>query len=667
MSMAVVARGNSHRIRFEPALEGLRGFALFGMLCFHSEFSWAVGGFLPIATFFSLSGYLITSLFLREWEKGNAIRLVPFWARRFRRLMPAALLTLAAMPLFASFVATPAQNVKLADDVLWSLLYVANWHFYLSDSAYTQLFAAPSPVQHFWSLAIEEQFYFAYPLIVLFGLRLGGRSGLGFVLLLLTLASVAWSVWLSLAGASVDRIYYGSDTRAAELLMGGGLAVVLFGREIASQSVRAWLQRLGVVAMVAMVGTWATVHLEERWLYLGGFAAYSFLSLAVITAGVQEGGFVRWLLSRPLMRWTGRVSYGAYLFHWPVFLWLSADRVGVGEPLLFILRTAVTFGLAGLSYRYFESPIRTGQWLTGWRPWVVTPTAFAGIVVLVTVVTTEPRQSYARYDPTGDVAAATEMITALGAATPPRGSPPSLGQKVPRVSVFGDSTAAALNVGLQFWLGRNGTGLPRMGLSELGCGLERSGAYRFQGKVQNRAEHCSDRDSAWREALLRDQSDVAVVLFGPWEVCDRRLEGDTQWRRLGDPVLDERMRREMLEAVDLLSSQGALVMWVTHPKIEVRDPTTGVAPKKAYPESDPRRMERYNELVRELPDLRPGKVVVIDLVSYLRSLEGGELAPRYRPDGTHLSAEGTLKLAHDWFEPEVLRVYLAASSASAED
>jgi peptidoglycan/LPS O-acetylase OafA/YrhL len=127
------------RIVFEPGLEGLRGFALLGMLCFHSEFSWAVGGFLPIATFFTLSGYLITALFLAEWQRSGRIRLVAFWARRFRRLMPAALLTLGTMSLFAVFVATPDQVERLRAEVLWALAYVVNWHFILADVAYRNL------------------------------------------------------------------------------------------------------------------------------------------------------------------------------------------------------------------------------------------------------------------------------------------------------------------------------------------------------------------------------------------------------------------------------------------------------------------------------------------------------------------------------------------------
>ena len=164
------------RIPFEPGLEGLRGLVIFGLLCFHAEFAWATGGFLGIATFFTLSGYLLTSLFLAEWEGSGRISLVGFWARRFRRLMPGALLTLLGMGLFGVFVATPSQLERLPDDVFWSLFYLANWHFIWSDADYTALFEAPSPLHHFWSLAVEEQFYFVFPFVVLAGLALGKGS-----------------------------------------------------------------------------------------------------------------------------------------------------------------------------------------------------------------------------------------------------------------------------------------------------------------------------------------------------------------------------------------------------------------------------------------------------------------------------------------------------------
>lgn len=136
---------------------------------------------------------------------------------------------------------------------------------------------------------------------------------------------------------------------------------------------------------------------------------------------------------------------------------------------------------------------------------------------------------------------------------------------------------------------------------------------------------------------------------------------------LGNPAVDDAVRAELLEAVDLLSAQGALVVWLTHPVIEVRDPETGAAPIESYPESDPLRMARFNELVRELEALRPRQVVVLDVASYLRNSGGGELDPLFRPDGTHLDAEGSLRLANDFIGPEVMRVYQRERGRAAAD
>jgi hypothetical protein len=292
------------------------------------------------------------------------------------------------------------------------------------------------------------------------------------------------------------------------------------------------------------------------------------------------------------------------------------------------------------------------------------------LAVVVTVMLSELSHASAAvaYDPEPDVAQAARFIENLASKPPEPGALPMSHDRLPRFSVYGDSTAAALNVGLQFWLDQRNTGRARTGLAELGCGLLREGTYRFRGGAHMRPEHCQKRTSAWRDSLRRDQPDMALVLFGTWEVCDRKLPGEDAWRQLGDPVLDDQLRREMLDVVDLLSENGTLVVWLTHPTIEVRELAGGNAPATPYPESDPARMARFNELVLELPEARPGKVRILDLAAYLRTLPGGDLDPDYRPDGIHYSAEGTLRLAHDWLEAEVNRLYREAriDNASAD-
>ncbi len=648
------------RLSFEPALEGLRGFALVGMLCFHSQFEWAVGGFLPIATFFTLSGYLITSLFLVEWESNGTIRLGRFWMRRFRRLMPASLLTLAAMSVFAVYLASPDQLRRLRPDVLWALFYAANWHFVLTDAAYQDLFSAPSPVHHFWSLAIEEQFYLVFPLIAFAGLRLAGGSRAVFATLLglVAAASVLVSVWLIDSGASLDRVYYGSDTRAAELLLGGVLAIVLQGRPPLRGAGRWVAEGLGLCAIALMLYLWHTVHLSERWLYVGGFAAYTSLSVAVIVAAVQPSGGVRALLSAAPIRWIGRVSYGAYLFHWPIYLWLSADYTGLATLPLFAVRMFVTFALAGLSYRFLESPIRTGRFLTGWRPRVVVPAAFAAVAVAISAATAAPPDRNDLSHP--DVQALVQLLDSYDAAPPDRDEAPGLGKSKPRVAVFGDSTATFLSVGLGIWSQKEGRARVRRGVAEPGCGLARKGTYRTKTTAMLRPNHCQERGASWTKQIEQGRPDIAVVLIGPWDVCDRLLPGDDTWRGLGDPILDAYMQEEMLDAVDILSAEGTLVLWLTHPLIEARD--QGKPPASPYPESNPDRMHRFNELIQGLEKQRPGKVLAVDLAEYLRSMPGGELDPAYRPDGTHLTIESSVRVSYDWLGGEILRVYRAVGN-----
>ena len=579
----------------------------------------------------------------------------------------ASLLTLAGLSLFGAFLATPDQLGRLRDDIFWALAYAANWRFLLSDIAYAELFLAPSPVQHFWSLAIEEQFYLAFPLITLAGLRLGSgsRAVFGAVLGTLVVGSIFASCALTTAGASVDRVYYGTDTRGAELLMGALLALLLCGREITSRTLRRIVEALGAVAMLVMLGLWIVVDLNSSWLYMGGFAAYTLLSVAVIAAGVQPSGPVRVLLSGRAIRWIGRVSYGAYLFHWPVYLWLTPERTGLEQWPLFAVRVLLTFGMAGISYRFFEAPIRRGRALRGWRPFVATPAAFATVALAAVAVTAGPHGG--RIDFGAASQSLDERLPPVPAAAPGAIEARGRYQDLQRAAVYGDSAALMIALGLGYWLFLQDEMRPRSGVAELGCALARKGTYRFQRREYQRPNHCGDRDVTWAESIQRGRPDIAIVLVGPWEVCDRKLPGDDTWRHLGDPVLDAYMQQEMLSVVDLLSSEGALVFWLTHPAIQVHKFASQQLPKTPYPESDPARMARLSELIFELEKLRPGIVRVIDLAGYMRTLPGGEMDPSYRPDGTHFSGEGASKVWNDWLGAEVLRVYHDETSRTAHN
>lgn len=346
-------------IRHVPALDGLRGLAVIAVVAFHAGIVGADGGYLGVSAFFTLSGYLITSLLLAEHDRDGRVSLRAFWTRRFRRLLPAALATIAGVVVAARFLADSGQLADLRGDVLAGIGYVANWRFVLEERSYAELFTGPSPLQHLWSLAIEEQFYVLFPLLTVGLLRLGRgrRHVLGSALVVLSVASVLWSAHLAGLSGGTTRAYYDTGARAVELLAGALLAVVLAGRVERLERYRRSASRVGAAALVLVLAAWSTVAQDDPRLHQGLLAAHALLVVAVLVAAHVPGP-VRTLGSSAPLRLVGRVSYGVYLVHWPVFVWLDADRAGVDGPALLVLRLGVTAGLAAVSYHLVEQPIR---------------------------------------------------------------------------------------------------------------------------------------------------------------------------------------------------------------------------------------------------------------------------------------------------------------------
>ncbi len=375
-------------LTYQPAIDGLRGLAVAGVLFFHGGFSWAVGGYLGVSTFFTLSGFLITTLLLAEHSRTGGVSLRAFWGRRFRRLMPASLLTLAGIVLlFGPFVATADQLAELPGDVLAALAYVANWRFIFADQSYADLFTAPSPVQHFWSLAIEEQFYLFFPLLMAGLLAMGRGSRRVLVIALGALAGLSTVTMIALYTPGTDpaRVYYGTETRAVELLAGALLAVVLAARpQLVERLPRRFVTGVGVVVLLITAFWWSTVEQTSSWLYEGGLTIYAFSSVLLLSVVLQPGPIQRGLAAEPL-RQLGRISYGVYLLHWPIFLWLTPERTGLDTVPLFVLRMTVTIGVAVLSFRFVEQPVRTRSAVVGPRAWLIAPAMVA--VLAVGVVT----------------------------------------------------------------------------------------------------------------------------------------------------------------------------------------------------------------------------------------------------------------------------------------
>jgi peptidoglycan/LPS O-acetylase OafA/YrhL len=370
---AGAADGGDHRIRHITALDGVRGLAVAAVLLYHGDA--LPGGFLGVDAFFVLSGFLITSLLLAEAGASHRIRLREFWVRRARRLLPALFLMLLGITLYAPLLASPSDLHRIRGDAISTLLYFANWHSIAANHGYWSLFQSPSPLEHTWSLAIEEQFYLVWPLVVLGVVALtrrfsrrrvgaGTAAGMLAVSVGLGVASTAW-MWVSYrAGTDPSRLYFGTDTRAGSILVGAALAAWLVWKGPTRRvERRVALEVAAVVAMVFLAFEWARASGTAAFLYRGGFLACGLAVAAVIAAAAhpRPGVVARVLAVRPLVL-LGVISYGVYLWHWPIYVAMTERSTGLSGATLLLTRIAVTLAVATASFVLVERPIRTGHY-----------------------------------------------------------------------------------------------------------------------------------------------------------------------------------------------------------------------------------------------------------------------------------------------------------------
>lgn len=627
------------RIPYQPALNGLRGIALLVMLAYHGNVSWLGGGYLSVSTFFTLSGFLITALLVIEQESNPSgrIDLGAFWVGRLRRLLPAALAGVALAALYAAVAGTPGQLVRLPWDTAAALLYFANFRFMTSGHSYWEMFSRPSPLQHYWSLSIEEQFYLLYP-VLLMGIALvtrRSRTQLRMVLAILAVASTAVMMALSWSGAAPARLYYGTDTRAAEFLVGALLAAVL----VRDAQIRPWMGRgSGMATLVASVYCVALLFLvggDSAFLYRGGFLLYAIATAVLINAALCPG-IVRAVLSwRPLV-WIGTVSYGAYVFHWPIDLAIDEHRTGLSGVTLLAVQITATLVLARLSYVVLEQPIRSRRWPTGASA-VLAPLGAAAVVAAVVALVTANTSARVDHDRGGP-----------WAPTPmPDVSSPARAN-APRVLVLGDSVAWTLGQGFTAWARRSGDAIVAWNLAVYGCGLARGHEQSPVAQLQIDRK-CDDWPGWWEAEVDRFRPDVVIILSGLWDLVERRLPGSDRINAPGEQIFDDWLLSEYQLAVDIASSRGARVVWLTAPCL---GPDAARSPVGQTAAIEPHNIDHLNRVVLpQLAQSRPRQVVLFDLFD--RICPGGRFvsqlpwAKDLRPDDIHIGRRATQHLAGD--------------------
>jgi peptidoglycan/LPS O-acetylase OafA/YrhL len=420
--------------KYLPGLDGLRALAVAAVVAYHLGYGWAQGGLLGVGVFFTLSGYLITDILVGQWAARGRIKLADFWLRRARRLLPALFVMLAVVALWVNLFAR-SYVPGFRGNVVASAFYVSNWWFIEQHSSYYARFAPPTPLDHLWSLAVEEQFYLVWPWVVLLLVWLAGQvrrrrhlvDGLGglaapvsgpgggapyltwrsrLAITVATLGLAACSALLMTLvyhpGYDPTRVYEGTDTRAFGLLIGAAVAIVWPTRRPAAAGtvpggagadrtvpvLARWLLDAAGLAGLAVIGllVWRTNEYSD-FMFRSGLVVLSLATAATVTAVVTPGSLLGRALGWGPLRWLGVRSYGIYLWHYPVIVLTAASGAADGpvSPVRALAIVAVTVAAAAVSWQYIESPIRRGARLR----WVV-PVKETGILQIGAGVTEEP-------------------------------------------------------------------------------------------------------------------------------------------------------------------------------------------------------------------------------------------------------------------------------------
>ena len=630
---------------YVPGVDGLRALAVAGVVIFHFSTDALRAGFLGVDVFFVVSGFLITRLLMREIAGTGGIGLVSFWGRRARRLLPAFAVMTVVVVIISAIEFTDNEMHDVRAHALGSLFYVANWVFIHGDASYFATLGRPSPFLHTWTLAIEEQFYLLFPLVMLVFRRSALRRPLvaAAVALALAAASAAWMWQLVEPHRDPSRGYFGSDSHASGILVGVALGF-LFSSGVVDRVREGRAALANVVGIVALVGVLVTMRVAAEdtiVLYRGGFFWFSVASAVVVAVVVRFPG-------APLSRFLGvgalvaigLRSYSIYLWHWPIRVFVTGEKFHVHGVWLFLVRMVILVVVSEVSFRLVEQPFRTGRIAqrTGSRGAIA---AFASLILLTFVLVqtaARPREL---------------PPTSLAAVTVPSTVPPPTTSTAPgettvpvpvisRIDIFGDSTA--LVFGLAAALQPEAVpGVSVGGNAQLGCGFVDTDQY-ANGRILPRHPDCDGWEERWRQ-ILRDEPDATLaVMTGAWDVLDHRVDGRTisfgtdEWTNL--------VRDSYRHAFGILTGDGRNVYVFAIPcygEGEAAFPLPARAEKA--------RIDAVNGFVDEIAAENP-RVKIIpwrDIVC-----PGGTRAEEFNgvdlweSDGVHLTTEGAQAVWNWW-------------------
>jgi peptidoglycan/LPS O-acetylase OafA/YrhL len=600
---AGVPLGVGDHLTYMPALDGVRAVSILGIMANHGGFAWAGGGVISVNVFFVLSGFLITMLLMKEWTRAGTIRLRAFWARRARRLLPALFVLLGAIGVYALLFAPSGTLESLRADGFSTLFYFSNWHQIIAGQSYFNQVSSPSPLLHTWTLAIEEQFYLVWPIVVVVVLKLSKSTRVLLIVAVLgVLASATEMALLFHQGMDPSRIYYGTDTRAQDILTGAALGILLFWRPpVSSRRVRVGFSAVAILGGSVFALEWIKINGSPDVTYRGGFLlADVMVALVICGVTMAPSGLPARILSFGPLTFVGRISYGLYLWHWPIFLVLDQARTGLEGWSLFALRVLATFVIAVISWYLVETPIRR-RTFGSWRSWAWVPVgavAVAGVLFITTVddgaasnVFLNPKQlsaSLHQYE---------------------NGNFPSHQNKL-RVLVVGDSLSLTVGFWLTPYASRYGVVIRGRPLD--GCGIATALPYDEHGTVTyGSLAPCTQWPKIWGSDIEKVHPQVVALVIGWWETMDRVYQGT--WQHLGDPAFDTYERSQLEKAVSIFSAKGARVVLMTSPFYDTGEQLNG----QPWDEDSPVRVDVLNKIIESVAAQHPHVVSVVPLNKYL--------------------------------------------------
>jgi peptidoglycan/LPS O-acetylase OafA/YrhL/lysophospholipase L1-like esterase len=657
---------------YQPALDGVRAVAVTMVLVFHGGFSWMTGGYVGVSVFFTLSGYLITTLLIVEFDRSETIDVGEFYRRRIKRLLPASAMCLGAVAFMARlglFRGVP----HLRSDFLGAVFQVANWTKLGHGDSYADLISRKSgvlgPLDHYWSLAIEEQFYWLWPVVMLVLLRLLRSPRARAVALtalavsLIALAPVVAKIWGPNAG------YWATPARLGEIVVGAATAAIL---RLTDRRPK-WLAVPGLAGLAAMVGAALTWPASGGPAYAGALGVFSLASAALII-GLQEPSPLRRAMSvRPVV-WLGRVSYGVYLYHWPVYAVVNDSRFHVSTAPLFVVRAAVTLAAATISMWLLEQPVRRSVMTV--RPTMLSAAtgclAVAALALIIPVIaatrTPSPVEAAAvRLQPVQSLApllAATTTSTLPPVSSGPSASttpssatsttlaPLPVPSRPVRILMVGDSTAEATGAGLIAWAKDHPDLAKVTMLAGPGCGVIRDGTV-SDDPTNAFKKPCDELLGPRLDRDLRElKPDIVVVMVTLSDLGDRTwtmAEGELS-------PFDASFQRRLTDDYHWLSSRILAagvphLAWIRPPIPAV--PWQGDAKKMG----DPARYEVQHDLMETIAAENPTQVSVIVLDSWLTSMNG-DTDVAWRPDGLHFSPDAARRAVDEFLGEQILRVAL---------